>query len=248
MNGENEGKRFSIKPGESYIIGRSSDSEIVFSDDKFISGKHAEIKCSQDGNISIADKKSKNGTFLLGDPVTKHTKVKPGDIFRVGHTFFKLSKRAEDRAVETESPMDSVPEAIMVIDLVGSSNIAQAVGDRLASKVKNTLMYHLKENLKKYPADFVKGTGDGFLIVFTKVKPAINLAVSFLSDLKKHRSFGGIRIRIGINYGETFKLPDNDRRGMAVDKAFRVESVKVDDMHQTVMGIKKDEMPRSDRI
>jgi hypothetical protein len=35
---------------------------------------------------------------------------------------------------------------------------------------------------------------------------------------------------------------------MSVDMAFRVESVKIDDMHQTVLGLKKEDMPRSDRI
>ncbi|MBA7479547.1 hypothetical protein ES707_14981 [subsurface metagenome] len=247
LNGEDEGNRINLKPG-TYVIGRSPDSEIVLPADKYISGSHAELKCLKNGTISLSDKNSRNGTYLLGDPLTKPAKVKPGDIFRVGHTFLKLSRRSEDRLVESEVSPDTTPEAIMVIDLVGSSNIAQAVGDRLASKVKNTLLFHLKENLKKYPAEFVKGTGDGFLITFSKVKPAINLAAGFLSDLKEHQSFGGIRVRIGINYGETFKLPDGDRRGMMVDQAFRVESLKIENMHQTVLGIKKVDMPRSDRI
>lgn len=247
LNGENEGKRFLINAG-TYTIGRSGDSDIVLPDDKFISGLHAELQCSEESDIILSDKNSKNGTFILGDPVTKPTKVNHGDIIRIGHTFLKVSRRSDDRSDEGEGTSDAVPEAIMVIDLVGSSNIAQAVGDRLASKVKNTLLVNLNQNLKKNPAEFVKGTGDGFMLVFSKVKPAVNCAIGFLSDLKQNRSFGGIRVRIGINYGETFKLPDGDRRGMSVDMAFRVESVKVDDMHQTVLGIKKDEMPRADRI
>lgn len=247
LNGENEGQRFALEKGK-YIIGRTSDSEIVISEDKFISGTHAEIMCMENGDLTIVDKGSKNGTFLLGEPVTKKTKVDAGDIFRVGHTFIKVSRRIQDRSLEDRAPAESIPEAIMVIDLVGSSNIAQAVGDRLASKVKNMLLFHLNENLSKYPADFVKGTGDGYLIVFSKVKPAVKLAMGFLLDLTNQRSFSGIRVRIGIHYGETFKLPDGDRRGMAVDMAFRVESVKIENMHQTVIGIKKNEMPRSDRI
>ena len=247
LNGENEGKRFSLGKGK-YIIGRAADSEIVISEDKFISGTHAELACSEKGDLTIVDKGSKNGTFLLGEPVTKKTKVNAGEIFRVGHTFIKVTRRGQDRSLEGQAPAESIPEAIMVIDLVGSSNIAQAVGDRIASKVKNTLLDHLKENLSKYPADFVKGTGDGYLIVFSKVKPAVKLAMGFLSDLTNQRSFSGIRVRIGIHYGETFTLPDGDRRGMAVDMAFRVEGVKIENMHQTVIGIKKAEMPRSDRI
>ena len=247
LNGENEGKRIDLSAG-TLIIGRSSDADIVLSNDKYVSGFHADLNCSEEGKIFLVDHNSKNGTFLLGDPVTKPKEVQPGDIFRIGHTFFKLSRRIQERKVDQTAVEATIPEAIIVIDLVGSSNIAQAMGDRIASKVKNTLFLHLNKNLKKYPAEYVKNTGDGFLIIVNKVKPAIMLAKQFLSDLKEQKSFGGIRVRIGINYGETSILPDGDRRGMAVDMAFRVESVKVDDMHQTVLGIKKDEMPRSDRI
>ena len=69
-----------------------------------------------------------------------------------------------------------------------------------------------------------------------------------LNDLKKDDLGKTFHIRIGVHYGETFKLPDGDRRGMAVDMAFRIESVKIVDMHQTLMGIKKDMLPRVDRI
>ena len=231
-----------------YIIGRSPDAEIILTGDKFISGFHADINFSKSGVVSIVDHNSRNGTFLLGDPVTKQKKINPGDIFRVGHTFLKLSRRDQERYGSSEESLEITPEAIVVIDLVGSSNIAQAMGDRIASKVKNTLLFFLNENLKKFPAVYVKNTGDGFLLIINKIKPAINLARHFLADLKGQKSFGGIRVRIGIHYGETSKLPDGDRRGMAVDMAFRVESVKIDDMHQTLLGIKKDMMPRSDRI
>ncbi len=61
-------------------------------------------------------------------------------------------------------------------------------------------------------------------------------------------SYKGFHVRIGINYGETYKLKDEVRRGSAVDMAFRIESVKIQDMHQTVIGIKKEELPRVDRI
>jgi pSer/pThr/pTyr-binding forkhead associated (FHA) protein len=247
LNGEKEGTQITLSPG-TYTIGRSNDSNLVLPDDKYISGLHAELNISDDGAITLEDKNSKNGTFLLGDIVTARTQVKPGDIFRVGHTFLKVSRRTQERFMEADSAMDTTPEAIVVIDLVGSSNIAQLVGDRIASKVKNTLLLCLKNNLKKNPAEFIKNTGDGFMLIFSKVKPAINLATGFLADLTGQKTFGGIRVRIGVNYGETFKLPDGDRRGMAVDMAFRVESVKIEDMHQTVMGIKKDMMPRSDRI
>ncbi|MHB9030543.1 MAG: adenylate/guanylate cyclase domain-containing protein, partial [Candidatus Latescibacterota bacterium] len=115
-------------------------------------------------------------------------------------------------------------------------------------KVKNALSEKMNEKLKKYPADFLKNTGDGFLVIFSSAKQSVKFALEFLADLKSHETSRGIHVRIGIHFGETTVLPDGDRRGMAVDMAFRVEAVKVDDMHQTVAGIKKDMLPRMDRI
>jgi class 3 adenylate cyclase len=86
------------------------------------------------------------------------------------------------------------------------------------------------------------------MIILGSAKNAIKLATDFLADLRADESNRGIHVRMGIHYGETSILPDGDRRGLAVDMAFRVESVKVDDMHQTVVGIKKDMLPRIDRI
>ena len=99
LNGENEGKRFLINAGK-YTIGRSGDSDIVLPDDKFISGLHAELQCSEEGDIILSDKNSTNGTFILGDSVTKPTKVNPDDIIRIGRTFLKLTRRSEDRSDE----------------------------------------------------------------------------------------------------------------------------------------------------
>ena len=86
------------------------------------------------------------------------------------------------------------------------------------------------------------------MIVFSKAMEAVRFSIKLMKDTIGKGEYKGFHIRIGIHFGETFKLPDNDRRGMAVDMAFRVESVKIVDMHQTVVGIKKDMLPRVDRI
>jgi class 3 adenylate cyclase len=122
------------------------------------------------------------------------------------------------------------------------------MGDRVASKVKDILNQKLREKLKKYPAEYIKSTGDGFMIIFSAIRSAIRFALEYFEELKADEYSRGIHIRIGIHYGETARLPDGDRRGMAVDMAFRVEGVRIDDMHQTAVGIKKDMLPRMDRI
>ena len=72
--------------------------------------------------------------------------------------------------------------------------------------------------------------------------------MDLLRSIAEDTTGNGILLRIGINYGETIVQPDGDRRGAAVDMAFRVEALKTDDMHQTVAGIPKEAMPRTNRI
>jgi len=247
LNGKEEGKCIKLKPGQ-YTIGRSPEVDIVISDDYYVSGKHAELKYLENEKLSITDLGSKNGTYILGEEVESQKEIKIGDIFRVGHTYLKISRRTPERFYLEGEEQSSAPEAIVVVDIVGSSKIAQAMGDRVASKVKNVLFKTLNNNLVKYPAEFLKNTGDGFMLVFSKPLEAIRFSIDLMKDTRGDGLYKGFHIRIGIHYGETYILPDGDRRGMTVDMAFRVESVKISDMHQTVMGIKKEMLPRVDRI
>ncbi|MFC1650238.1 adenylate/guanylate cyclase domain-containing protein [Candidatus Latescibacterota bacterium] len=246
LNGKNEGTRVDLALG-TYVIGRSADSDVVLDDDKFVSGVHAEVTVKKNYKITLTDKKSRNGTFLLGEAVNGTVELKHGHIFRIGHTFFKYSRRMQERYYSDESVMDTRTEAILVVDIVGSSKIAQAMGDRVASKVKTSLMQSMKGILEQYPCEYMKSTGDGFMIIFSKVFSAVKFASELMKGIMGE-GYKGYFIRIGMNFGETMVLEDNDRRGLAVDMAFRVEAVKVQDMHQTVMGINKDDMPRSNRI
>jgi class 3 adenylate cyclase len=247
LNGMKEGFRISLIPGV-HSVGRSADSKIALPDDKYVSSSHAELHMDADGLLTLHDLGSKNGTFLLGEVVREPKQVNPGDIFQIGRTFFKISRRSSERFVIQDEGMESSPEAILVIDIVGSSHIAQAMGDRVADKVKNILLQKLHAKLQNNPADFVKNTGDGFLIIFSNVRAALKLAIDLLMEMRAEDSCKGIHVRMGIHFGETTRLPDGDRRGLAVDMAFRVESVKAVAMHQTKIGIKKDMLPRIDRI
>ncbi|MBT4483674.1 MAG: FHA domain-containing protein [Candidatus Latescibacteria bacterium] len=247
LNGKDEGRHLKLNAGK-YIIGRSKKSDIILTHDQYISGTHAELSYNKSGKLTIKDLGSSNGTYLLGEYIEQETKITPGDIFRVGHTFFKITMRDNERFLDSGSEPSEIPEAIVVIDLVGSSKIAQALGDRVASKVKNVIFDKLHENLTLFPSEFSKNTGDGYMIIFTKPLDAVLFSVKLMQDLIGEGQYKGFHIRIGINYGETIKLPDGDRRGMAVDMAFRIESVKINEMHQTIVGLKKDMMPRVDRV
>ncbi len=247
LNGDREGECLPLRPG-TCTIGRAAACDIVLTTDGFVSGTHTEITLAPDDTVTIRDAGSTNGTFLLGESVQQPMQVKPGDIFRVGRTFFKLSRRKRESFEDDNDEDCRRPEAVVVVDIVGSSKIAHAMGDAAAAKIKDSLTSAIDRQLTTYPAEYRKSTGDGYLIIFNRAEDAVWFAQGLLMDKQGSGSLSGYHVRVGINYGETIRLSDGDRRGMAVDMAFRIEAVKPADMHQTVAGIRKDELPRIDRI
>lgn len=85
------GKRFSYVLKNSFIVGRVkefSDLQIT-TDDKYISGKHVRF-INENGDVYIEDLHSKNGTKLNGKRISSITRIKSGDILRVGRSEFEI--------------------------------------------------------------------------------------------------------------------------------------------------------------
>lgn len=70
-------------------IGRSSSCEIQV-DEETISRVHAAITKTCEGHFCVEDRGSTNGTFLNDDPLKQSTRLKDGDLLRVGRTIFKF--------------------------------------------------------------------------------------------------------------------------------------------------------------
>ena len=66
-------------------IGRSADSGMVVNDSK-VSRVHAQLVQDDNGNISIVDLGSANGTYVNGNRISDETRLKSGDEVRIGDT------------------------------------------------------------------------------------------------------------------------------------------------------------------
>lgn len=72
--------------GKETVVGKSEDCDIVLTDDKFASRRHARIY-RDNGQIVVEDAKSVNGTFLrLSRPFI----LQPGDVIICGASEFRL--------------------------------------------------------------------------------------------------------------------------------------------------------------
>jgi hypothetical protein len=90
IDGAVRDQQFAVDTG-TFNIGAASDNNLVIDHDNYVSRHHA-ILSSRNGGLAIADRHSKNGTFVndnrLGDGPTA---LRVGDRIRIGHSSFEVA-------------------------------------------------------------------------------------------------------------------------------------------------------------
>ncbi len=102
----------------------------------------------------------------------------------------------------------------------------------------------------------MKNIQNGFLIVYRNVESAFEFASDFLRELTgktddyyKNAIMTGIHLQLGIHYGKTRKLPDGERIGSGVKKAWKLSSVTPEEKQGTILGgVTQNLVPKVDRI
>ncbi|RMH42885.1 MAG: DUF4388 domain-containing protein [Deltaproteobacteria bacterium] len=87
ISGKYQGGEFPLRMGREIIIGRSSDLDMVLVED-MVSRRHAKISTTN-GEITIQDLGSTNGTFVNGEKITR-ARLSEGDRILVGTSIIKL--------------------------------------------------------------------------------------------------------------------------------------------------------------
>ena len=109
---------------------------------------------------------------------------------------------------------------VLFSDVVGSTERAAQVGDRVWSGLLETHRSEARRLLTRYGGREMNTAGDGFLIVFESPTPAIECA---LAMCKGSRS-AGLELRVGLHSGEVV-FEAGDVTGMAVHIGARVEAL-----------------------
>jgi HEAT repeat protein/class 3 adenylate cyclase len=143
-------------------------------------------------------------------------------------------------------------EAIVVLDLCNSTAMAAKYGDNFALNLMQKLTTIVTPIAGKARYQFLKNTGDGFLLTFPKAVNAVLFALTTLRETHKHNvkadNMERINLRFGINIGETRVKKDGDRLGVAINMAFRIEGVKPEGLISIENGMTKNEMLLENRI
>ncbi len=224
------------------LIGRAPDNDIHVPLDRKMSRQHALV--SQSGQrYFLEDLGSTNGTFLRGVKLSGQKELFHGDHFVCGETTFRFALKEQDLPREDATVVVSAPEelvssvfathlreAIVVLDMCNSSALASRFGDEQAMRVKRELRRHYLPVARRWGAQFVKNTGDGYLVTFARARNAVGASVETLQYIREYNAAASpseqLRLRFGLNCGETMVDADGDRHGNAVNVAFRVEGVR----------------------
>jgi class 3 adenylate cyclase len=146
---------------------------------------------------------------------------------RLGAKPDALAAQKELRAVEERrSGPVQVRRTFMFTDIVGSTNLAEALGNEFWERL---LRWHddtLRDLVKKSGGEIVNSTGDGFFVAFAGAREGIECALSVQRTLAEYRRSSGtaLSVRVGLHTAEANRRGD-DYSGMGVHIAARVAAL-----------------------
>jgi class 3 adenylate cyclase len=149
-------------------------------------------------------------------------------------------------ATGSKNPVYS-SEAVVVVDLVESTNLVTRFGNTFLLMLKHRLEHQVNEICARNAVIYSKSTGDGFLMFFPALANAIVALRQIFEALPTMNADlpegSEIALRAGLNFGEVIADRDGDRTGSAVHKTFRLQSLPAASLIETEGGIKRQEFP-----
>jgi hypothetical protein len=130
-------------------------------------------------------------------------------------------------------PAGFVSEAVLAVDLMESTRLATHYGEAVALRARNALEEQVRR-LTETGRTYLETTGDGCLVTFPAVTPALEAAVALVREWHDRPPdlgpAGRLDLRAGVTYGEILLDARGARHGAAINKAYRLLSVKPRDL------------------
>ncbi|HET9273759.1 MAG TPA: adenylate/guanylate cyclase domain-containing protein [Methyloceanibacter sp.] len=163
-----------------------------------------------------------------------------------------LGHRAWARRRWRLPPAGVVHEAVLALDLVNSTELANHYGDRLAMRARNFLEEASAAAGRSQGLTFIESTGDGSMMTFPSVFAATQAALSVVQRLRtlpaELASGPPLQVRAAVAYGVILLDAHGQRHGATINKAFRMMSV-TPDAFVTVEGEQRlNSIPDRDRV
>jgi class 3 adenylate cyclase len=153
--------------------------------------------------------------------------------FQTAHRTFSKLGAERDLAVtknllgeEVEQPAKRVVRAMMFTDIVGSTNLIDAIGDDAWNHLVRWHDQTLRSLFATHGGTENDHAGDGFFVVFPTTAAAADCAIDIQQTLHRHRAESGFapQVRIGIHAAEVTET-DGSHIGLEVHKAARIAAL-----------------------
>jgi DNA-binding CsgD family transcriptional regulator len=146
---------FALRPGLSYVVGRSSKCDIILADIA-ISRQHADLAAGV-GFVTVRDLGSRNGTFVDGQPILEETRVNIGRQLSFASLIFRLQECRPAGASEVglESTMTGGEWQECDVNPRGPLAIVQQAGHRLTPAQEPVFRYLFLGKSEKEIARFL---------------------------------------------------------------------------------------------
>lgn len=136
----------------------------------------------------------------------------------------QLHRELEESYRQLERRVREITASIMFTDLEGSTELLTALGDEDNQVLLQAHNSMIRQQVANHGGLEVKTTGDGFMVVFYSIRRATACAVDIqrsLYEFNQQNPDRLLKVRIGINVGETIK-EEEDYFGSAVVLAARI--------------------------
>lgn len=143
---------------------------------------------------------------------------------KAGQEERRLQRELEELYRQLERRVRELTASIMFTDLQGSTELLTVLGDEENQVLLENHNRIIRHQVANYGGLEVKTMGDGFMVVFYSARRAVACGVDIqwsLQEFNQHNLDRQLRVRIGINVGETIKEGE-DYFGSAVVLAARI--------------------------
>ncbi len=211
-----------------FTIGRHHDNDLVINSTS-VSKQHCRLNY-KGKNLILEDTNSYNGTVIQDKLINNNVyRVKHSSCILLGDTMLWVTPCNEWGQVlpnkkVTEKDSGGV-NGVCIVDICDSTELDTSVIGYTTKLIKKLILNCIAEDLL-----LLKNLGDGYLAITSSAESTLILANQLLTFQSGQNNKFKVDIRVTLDAGPTFEAVGNDRLGMAINRAARIEKTQKQDL------------------
>lgn len=226
-----------IAIADGFSIGRGTENQLALFDER-ASRRHALIHDRGKDGFWIVDLGSRNGTYRNSQRVQQPSRLRDGDLVRVGSTQFTFRQPGADGPLSSVAP--TVNQTILEVrsedcwlligDLVGSTQFVQKLDPGQASVLTAQWLQQCRKLIETSGGMINKFLGDGFLAYWRAAGTEVSRIAPCLDSLRQMQGKAEPRFRLvlhrgRVHFGGGASLGEENMSGPELNFAFRMEKL-----------------------